>query len=53
MVDAIQKNNAIDIYEEYFTELEVDHSAEIPEAKVLAVFRDPSNNRRSTNSISW
>lgn len=53
VTDAIMKNNAIDIYEQYFSDLPTDHSAQVPEAKVLAVLRDPAAIPRSTNCVSF
>ena len=35
----IRQNNAIDIYEEYFDEIEIDVDEEIPSAKTINVFR--------------
>mmetsp|Transcript_6400 Transcript_6400/g.14130 ORF Transcript_6400/g.14130 Transcript_6400/m.14130 type:complete len:361 (-) Transcript_6400:714-1796(-) len=50
---AAMQNNTIDIYEEYFEGTWIDHSSEPPSAKGLAVFRDPSETRRSATSIDW
>ena len=50
----LRQNNAIDIYEEYFTGDAVDHSGEPPSAKTLTVFRDPSpTHKRTATSMSW
>eukprot|EP00878_Enallax_costatus_P034623 GHUV01038402.1.p1 GENE.GHUV01038402.1~~GHUV01038402.1.p1 ORF type:complete len:415 (+),score=109.91 GHUV01038402.1:392-1636(+) len=49
----VKQNNAIDIYEEYFAGFATDHSAEVPSAKTLTVFRDPNTVRRSVSSINW
>ena len=49
----IRQNNAIDIYEEYFTGDTVDHSGEPPSAKTLTVFRDPNPIKRTATCISW
>ena len=49
----IRQNNAIDIYEEYFTGDAVDHSGEPPSAKTLTVFRDPNTVKRAATCISW
>mmetsp|Transcript_22273 Transcript_22273/g.48962 ORF Transcript_22273/g.48962 Transcript_22273/m.48962 type:complete len:569 (-) Transcript_22273:238-1944(-) len=54
--ELIKQNNAIDIYEEYFTHDVVDHSSEQPSAKTLTVFRDPAHKKGITRSapyISW
>mmetsp|Transcript_8144 Transcript_8144/g.13404 ORF Transcript_8144/g.13404 Transcript_8144/m.13404 type:complete len:646 (+) Transcript_8144:270-2207(+) len=50
---AAMQNNTIDIYEEYFEGTWIDHSSEPPSAKGLAVFRDPSEVRRTATSIDW
>ena len=50
---AAMHNNTIDIYEEYFEGTWIDHSSEPPSAKGLAVFRDPSEVRRTASSIDW
>ena len=39
MEHCIKQNNAIDIYEEYFAEVEIDDSGEPPSAKTINVFR--------------
>ena len=39
MEHCIRQNNAIDIYEEYFDELEVDLDDDVPSAKTINVFR--------------
>ena len=49
----IRQNNAIDIYEEYFSSAVADHSSEQPYARTLTVFRDPSPLKRSASYISW
>jgi dynein intermediate chain 2, axonemal len=49
----IKQNNAIDIYEEYFSGPTTDHSSEPPSAKTLTVFRDPETIKRSATCISW
>lgn len=49
----IKQNNAIDIYEEYFSKGSIDHSGEAPSAKTLTVLRDPSAIKRAATSISW
>jgi len=50
--DVIKQNNAIDIYEEFFEGLETDYSNDLPEAKTLTKFRDPSSVPRSASYIS-
>ena len=50
----IKQNYSIDIYQEYYEgETTEDYSSEPPSAKTLAVFRDPSESKRSACSISW
>lgn len=39
MENAIKQNNAIDIYEEYFDDVDVDATDEPPSAKTINVFR--------------
>ena len=39
MEHCIRQNNAIDIYQEYFDDLEVDTEDEVPSAKTINVFR--------------
>lgn len=51
--DVIKQNNAIDIYEQFFTNMEVQHSNELPEARTLTVFRDPSAQKRSASYLSY
>eukprot|EP01112_Ceratiomyxa_fruticulosa_P014830 TRINITY_DN4297_c0_g1_i3.p1 TRINITY_DN4297_c0_g1~~TRINITY_DN4297_c0_g1_i3.p1 ORF type:complete len:588 (+),score=110.60 TRINITY_DN4297_c0_g1_i3:166-1929(+) len=49
----IKQNNAINIYEDYFTET-VDHSSEPPTAKTVMVLRSPhTTQRHGAMSISW
>eukprot|EP00762_Andalucia_godoyi_P000256 ANDGO_03198.mRNA.1 Dynein intermediate chain 3 len=53
-VDHVTKqNNAIDIYEDYFSGDYMDHSSEPPSAKTVTVFRDPSPLKRTASHISW
>lgn len=53
MEHCIKQNNAIDIYEEYFTGEVADHSGEPPSAKTINVFRDPNPVTRTATSVSW
>lgn len=39
MEHCIKQNNAVDIYEEYFAEAEIDSSSQSPFAKTVNVFR--------------
>eukprot|EP00775_Hariotina_reticulata_P002074 gene2074-2393_t len=49
----IKQNNAIDIYEQYFSGFTTDHSTEVPSAKTLTVFKDPAAVPRNVSCISW
>eukprot|EP01012_Entosiphon_sulcatum_P025270 TRINITY_DN30588_c0_g1_i1.p1 TRINITY_DN30588_c0_g1~~TRINITY_DN30588_c0_g1_i1.p1 ORF type:complete len:598 (+),score=104.14 TRINITY_DN30588_c0_g1_i1:125-1918(+) len=49
----IKQNNAIDIYEEYFHDTNIDHSTEPPSAKTITVFTDPSPIKRTAAHLSW
>lgn len=50
----MKQNYTTDLYEQYFEKDNLfDHCSEPPSAKGLAVFRDPSNVKRSTASIDW
>lgn len=53
MEHCIQQNNAIDIYETYFGDIESDSSGEPPSAKTINVFRDPNEIKRTATSLSW
>ena len=39
MEHCVRQNNAIDIYEEYFDDIDTDMSEEPPSAKTINVFR--------------
>ncbi|CAF0850563.1 unnamed protein product [Adineta steineri] len=49
----IKQNNAIDIYENYFQNIEADVVEEAPFAKTINIYRDPHSTRRTANHISW
>lgn len=53
MEHCIKQNNAIDIYETYFADIESDSSGEAPSAKTINVFRDPNEIKRTATSLSW
>ncbi|XP_064614684.1 dynein intermediate chain 3, ciliary-like [Liolophura sinensis] len=53
MEHCIRQNNAIDIYEEYFEDVEIDQVDEVPSAKTINVFRDPNEIKRTATHISW
>ena len=51
----IMQNYSLNIYQEYFGDEDsvANYSAEAPSAKTLAVFKDPSETKRSVTKISW
>jgi dynein intermediate chain 2 len=49
----LRQNSAIDIYEEYFSGLQEEHTTDPPSAKNLTAFKDPQNVKRTVTSISW
>jgi len=51
----IMQNYSLDIYEEYFDGDEGvgNYGADAPSAKTLAVFKDPSEVKRTVSNISW
>ncbi|KAJ3122424.1 Dynein intermediate chain 2, axonemal [Nowakowskiella sp. JEL0407] len=53
MEHCIKQNNAIDIYEEYFAEINDAIEIEQPWAKSLNVYRDPNPIKRAATSVSW
>ncbi|EDV28257.1 uncharacterized protein TRIADDRAFT_20628 [Trichoplax adhaerens] len=53
MEHCIKQNNAVDIYEEYFAEADIDSSSQSPFAKTVNVFRDPNEIKRTATHISW
>lgn len=53
MEHCIQQNNAIDIYEEYFDDVDVESIDEAASAKTINVFRDPNEIKRTATHISW
>ena len=53
MEHVIKQNNAIDIYELYFNEMEQEQIEDVPSAKTINVFRDPNPIKRTANHISW
>lgn len=50
---AISQNNTIDLYEEYFQQVDQEYATEPPSCKTVAVFRDPNEIKRSATKISW
>ncbi|XP_059149327.1 dynein intermediate chain 3, ciliary-like isoform X2 [Physella acuta] len=53
MEHCIKQNNAIDIYEEYFENIESETIDEAAAAKTINVFRDPNDIKRTATHISW
>ncbi|XP_077979929.1 dynein intermediate chain 3, ciliary-like [Glandiceps talaboti] len=53
MEHTIKQNNAIDIYEDYFNDLQVEQTEEPPSAKTINVFRDPNEIKRTATHLSW
>ncbi|KAG2445864.1 hypothetical protein HXX76_000468 [Chlamydomonas incerta] len=51
--DLIKQNNAVDIYQEYFTNVTMDHTSEAPHVKTVTVFKDPNNIKRSASYVNW
>ncbi|CAF1124194.1 unnamed protein product [Adineta steineri] len=49
----IKQNNTINIYEDYFTNVESNVVEEMPYVRTLNTFRDPQNPQRTANHISW
>lgn len=50
---AIQQNNTIDLFENYFEEMPESFSAEPPSSHTICVFRDPNDIKRAATKISW
>ncbi|XP_065175345.1 dynein intermediate chain 3, ciliary-like [Sycon ciliatum] len=53
MEHCIKQNNSIDIYEEYFDDVEDNVASAMPEAKVVNIFRDQQKLSRSVASMCW
>jgi dynein intermediate chain 2, axonemal len=51
--ELVKQNNAIDIYQEYYTGIGTDHSAEVPHANTATVFKDPNDVKRSASYLHW
>ena len=51
----MRQNNTVNVYEEYFVGRDApkDHGSELPSAKGVAVFRDPSPIHRTATSVDW
>ena len=53
MEHCIFQNNAVNIYENYFDDLEPAPLSEKSTSRTLNVFRDPNENRRPVTHLSW
>ncbi|XP_029636674.1 dynein intermediate chain 3, ciliary-like isoform X1 [Octopus sinensis] len=53
MEHCIKQNNAIDIYEEYFKDIDFHDTDEAPSAKTVNLFRDPNDRQRTASYITW
>lgn len=49
----MKQNNTVNVYEEYFDNVETEIYSEPPYAMGLAVFRDPSQITRTATSVNW
>ncbi|KAH9281265.1 Dynein intermediate chain 3, ciliary [Echinococcus granulosus] len=49
----IKQNNALNIYEEYFNDIDYDASEEPPSARIVNVFRDINDIKRTAAYVSW
>lgn len=49
----IKQNNAIDIYQDYFSQQQQSEISDVPSAKSLNVYRDPNTIKRAATSVSW
>lgn len=50
---AIQQNNTIDLFEDYFLEDKNEYASEPPTCKTVSVFRDPNEIKRSVTHMCW
>ena len=53
MEHRIKQNIAINIYEDYFQDIEAEGTDEQSCAKTINVFRDPNEVKRTASHISW
>lgn len=53
MEHCIRQNNAVNIYQDYFHDVEPDETDESPAAKTINKFRDPNGVKRTVTSLSW
>ena len=55
MEHCVLQNNAIDIYQQYFKNVEIPSEDETKASslKVYSIFRDPNTNTRPVNQVSW
>eukprot|EP00746_Dinoflagellata_sp_MGD_P124570 gnl/MRDRNA2_/MRDRNA2_59169_c0_seq1.p1 gnl/MRDRNA2_/MRDRNA2_59169_c0~~gnl/MRDRNA2_/MRDRNA2_59169_c0_seq1.p1 ORF type:complete len:574 (-),score=112.18 gnl/MRDRNA2_/MRDRNA2_59169_c0_seq1:23-1744(-) len=52
-VKCIEQNNTIDLFQHYFLDEEPDHIPENLSMKSVALFKDPSDEKRSVTKIGW
>eukprot|EP00746_Dinoflagellata_sp_MGD_P124571 gnl/MRDRNA2_/MRDRNA2_59169_c0_seq2.p1 gnl/MRDRNA2_/MRDRNA2_59169_c0~~gnl/MRDRNA2_/MRDRNA2_59169_c0_seq2.p1 ORF type:complete len:574 (-),score=114.24 gnl/MRDRNA2_/MRDRNA2_59169_c0_seq2:23-1744(-) len=52
-VKCIEQNNTIDLFQHYFLDEEPDHIPENLSMKSIALFKDPSDEKRSVTKIGW
>ncbi|CAE8709077.1 unnamed protein product [Polarella glacialis] len=52
-VMCLEQNNTIDLFEHYFQLEEPDHLPENLTMKTVAIFKDPSDEKRSVTKIGW
>eukprot|EP00927_Polykrikos_kofoidii_P047206 TRINITY_DN4130_c0_g2_i1.p1 TRINITY_DN4130_c0_g2~~TRINITY_DN4130_c0_g2_i1.p1 ORF type:complete len:575 (-),score=107.07 TRINITY_DN4130_c0_g2_i1:465-2189(-) len=52
-VTCLMQNNTIDLFEHYFHKEEPEHLPELLTMKTIALFKDPSDEKRSVTKISW
>jgi len=50
---AIQQNNTIDLFEDYFLKDTNQYASEPPTCKTVSVFRDPNEIKRSVTHLCW
>jgi dynein intermediate chain 2 len=53
VVPSLEQNNTIDLFEHYFEDEECDHLQESLSLKTVALFKDPSEEKRSVTKVGW
>jgi dynein intermediate chain 2, axonemal len=51
--EVIKQNNAIDIFEQFFTDRSANYTNDVPEAKAITNFRDPHGGLRAASYLSF